>query len=369
MEIGKLNRMKNNFKSIQKNQLKVAIGPVFDEYGGVSQHIFGIKKFSSHKIAEVPSKFVRTFLNKNGRVTWLYRKFINKVGLGRYDIVHSHVDPWFTNLCLLSRTNTCKWVHTYHTLYFEQDYSNGLNVGQKEINKTLIKIASKADVKISISKWLHDYLLREYSIQTKIITNVIDLDECEKANPERFIKKYNLSDFVLYIGNLQSVKNPKLFVELAKQMPKIKFAMIGRNLDEIHLDKEYKVLIPENLTLLNEIKHEDAIDAISACKAFVMTSKREGIPTVLLEAMAMRKPVVVPNHSGCKEVVCNNDYGFLYKANILDDLIDKTKHAIDSKNIGEKARERISKEYNWKIIIKKIDSIYESCVGKSKGME
>jgi glycosyltransferase involved in cell wall biosynthesis len=349
--------------------MKVAIGPVFDEFGGVSQHIFGIKKFSSHKITEVPSKFVRTVLNKNGRVIWLYRKFINKVGLSRYDIVHSHVDPWFTNLCFLSRTNTCKWVHTYHTLYFEQDYPNGLNAGQKEVNKTLIKIASKADVKISISKWLHDYLLRKYSIQTKIITNGIDLVECDKANTSKFINKYNINDFILFVGNLQAVKNPRLFVELAIQLPKIKFVMIGRNLNKINLEKEYNVSVPANLILFDEIKHEEVLGAISACKVFVMTSKNEGIPTVLLEAMAMRKPVVVPDHSGCKEVVCSTDYGFLYKPNALDDLIDKIKHAIDSKNIGENARERILEKYNWKIIIKKIDSIYESCAGKSKGIE
>jgi len=369
LEIGKLNRMKNNFKSIQKSQLKIAIGPVFDEYGGVSQHIFGIKKYSTHRVFEIPSKFNRKLLSKSGRIMKLYKKIMNNTQLSHYDIIHSHVDPWFTTLCHLSRTENCKWIHTYHTFYFKEDYSNGLKIWQEKINKGLIEIASQADIKICISNWLHNYLYKKYSIKTEVIPNGVDLAECDKANPERFIKKYNLSNFILYIGNLQSVKNPKLFVELAKQMPKIKFVMIGRNLDEVHLDREYKVLIPGNLILLNEIKHEDAMDAISACKAFVMTSKREGIPTALLEAMAMGKPVVVPNHSGCKEVVCSSDYGFLYKPNSLDDLIDKTMNAMDSKNVGDKARRRILKEYNWKIIAKKIDSVYESCAYKLKEME
>ncbi len=359
MEIGKLNRMKNDFKSIQKSQLKIAIGPVFDEYGGVSQHIFGIKKYSTHRVTEIPSKFNRKLLSKSGRVMKLYKKIMNNTQLSHYDIIHSHVDPWFTTLCYLSRTKNCKWIHTYHTLYFKEDYSNGLNIWQEKINKGLIEIASQADIKISISNWLHDYLYKKYSIQTEVIPNGVDLDECEKANPERFIKKYNLSDFVLYIGNLQSVKNPKLFVELAKQIPKIKFVMIGRNLDEVHLDREYKVLVPENLILLNETKHEDAMDAISACKAFVMTSKREGIPTALLEAMAMGKPVVVPNHSGCKEVVWNEKNGFLYDQDSFDDLLNKTRQAISPNYKGEGARERILKEYDWNILIKKIDSIYE----------
>lgn len=344
-----------------REYLKVAIGSVFDEFGGVSQHILGIKKFSSHKIRLVPSKFVRTALSKSGRGRWLYQKFIDKIKLSNYDVVHSHVDPWFTNLCLSSRTSICKWVHTYHSFYFEEDNPEGLKTWQKEINRALIEVASKADIRISISKWLHDYLSETYSIQTEIIPNGVHWDSCEKANPDRFVKKHALSDFVLFVGNIQPVKNPRLFVELAIRMPKLKFVMIGRNLDVIHLINDYGVSIPKNLILMNEMRHEDVLDAISACKVFVMTSKREGIPTALLEAMGMGKPVVVPAHSGCKEVVHNKNYGFLYEPDSLDDLVEQTRQALISTHIGTRARKRVSQNYDWKILTKRIDLLYESC--------
>lgn len=341
--------------------MKIAIGPVFDEFGGVSQHIFGIKKFSYHKLVEIPSKSVRIVLSKSRRRIWMYERFMNKVRLRDYDIVHSHPSLWFTNLCLSSRTNTCKWIHTYHTLYFEEDETNGLKTWQKEINRNLIEIASKADVRISISKWLHDYLYETYSIQTEIIPNGVDLTICDKANADRFVKKYSLCDFVLFVGSIEPVKNPQLFVELAARMPEFRFVMIGRNINAINLKKLYGVTIPKNLVLMSEIRHEDMLDAISACKVFVMTSKREGIPTVLLETMGIGKPAVVPDHSGCKEVIHNNNYGFMYKHDSLDDLMEKTKKALQSKYVGEKARERVSKNYDWKILARKIDSIYECC--------
>ena len=353
--------MASRYKNTGEGHLNVAIGPVFDEFGGVSQHIFGIKKFSAHKVVEVPSKFSRTVLGKSGRRRWLYQKFMNKVGLSRYDIVHSHVDPWFTNLCLVSRTNTCKWVHTYHSFYFGEDNPDGLKPWMKEINRALIDVAPQADVRISISKWLHDYLLDRYSIQTEIIPNGVDLEGCDKANPDRFVKKYGLHSFVLFVGNIQPIKNPQLFVELAAQMHEVKFVMIGRNLDAIHLMKEYGVTIPKNLILMNELRHEDTLDAIAACKTFVMTSKREGIPTALLEPMGMGKPVVAPAHSGCKEVVHSNDYGFLYEPDSLDDLVEKTGQALVSRHVGKRARERVSRNYDWKVLAKKIDSVYESC--------
>ena len=109
---------------------------------------------------------------------------------------------------------------------------------------------------------------------------------------------------------------------------------------------------------MNELRHEDPLDPISACKVFVMTSKREGIPTDLLEAMGMGKPAVAPAHSGCKEVMHSNDQGFLYEPDSLDDLVEQTREALVSEHTGERARERVSRNYDWKVLAKKIDLVY-----------
>ena len=59
--------------------MNVTIGPVFDKYGGVSQNIFSIKRFSSHKVVEVLSTFVRIVLDKSILKIGLYKKLMNKV--------------------------------------------------------------------------------------------------------------------------------------------------------------------------------------------------------------------------------------------------------------------------------------------------
>ena len=85
----------------------------------------------------------------------------------------------------------------------------------------------------------------------------MNLEVCDRANPDRFVKRFALCDFVLFVGNIQPIKNPQLFVELAIRMPEVKFVMIGRNLDAIYLMKEYGVSIPKNLILMNEMRHKD----------------------------------------------------------------------------------------------------------------
>jgi len=386
--------------------LRVAM-ELFDQFGGVNQHKIGIKKYSSHQIKFIPTKPInlvlkiseksnslfqnylnhqngtqfRRFWNNQyqklmnkiglwefyeewynyGPIKSLYHRFMKRKGLNGFDIVHSHADNWFIKLCFAARSNTCKWVHTYHTLHFKEEFLNGVPIEQENLNKIFIEVASKADFKISVSKWLHDYLLKKYAIETKIIPNGFDLNSCNKAKPERFIRKYAIKDFILYIGSIRAVKNPLLFVKLAKQLSNLKFVMVGRKLDPINLWNKYRVSIPKNLIMLNEISHKDTLDALAACKLFLMTSKLEGFPTALLEAMGLGKIVVVPSHSGCKEIVYNENYGFLYNINSFDDLIEQTKQALESNQIGENARERVLQNYSWEVLIKKIDSIYESC--------
>lgn len=361
-QLEKILQDKKDFnRELSEKKLKVGVGPLFEEVGGVSQYIFNIKKHSNHRIKEIPPKFIRLSLNKTVRGKKFYKCLMNKIGLRGYNIVHSNVNPWFTNLCNLSKRYNIKWIHTYHTIYFEEDYFDGLKKWQKEINKSLIEVASRADIKISISKWLHDYLFNTYSIKTEIIPNGVDLELCRNANPNRFKTKYDLNNFILFVGNIEPLKNPSFFVKLASEMPEIKFVMIGRNLDEINLKRYYKINIPQNLIAMNMLKHMDVLDAIAACDVFVMTSKREGIPTALLEAMAIGKIVVVPDHSGCKEVLESSNNGFLYEPDSIDDLIDNTKEAlISDDNIKKNAQKRVLEVYDWKVLIKKIDLLYET---------
>ena len=357
--------MKNNLSK----KTKVAIGPVFDKFGGVSRHIFSIQKFSRNKISILPSNLTRNILSATNYADHLplltlkdiYQDFMKRVKLNGYDVVHSHAHSWFTRLCQSSRSESTGWMHTYHTLHhFAEDYAGGLTEEQVEINRILIDVAINADVRISVSNWLKDYLLEKYSIQTIHIPNGVDIEKCDKASRERFYHQYGLRDFILFVGNAYPIKNPDFFIKLSEKIPEVKFVMIGKDLDLSHFVYVNGSRIQNNLYLLGELSHNQTLDAIASCKILAMTSKREGLPTTLLEAMALSKPVVVPAHTGCKEVVGSSDCGFLYAPNSINDLLEKTQSALTSEGTGAKARERVLSKYDWRILAPRIDDIYES---------
>ena len=340
--------------------MRIATGTVFDEYGGVSKHIFNIREFSSHRISILPSKLMRIVLN---RFRWMkphYKRIINKGWLRRYDLLHSHTDPWFERACAASRSKSCKWVHTFHSLFFAEDYANGLVDWQIEENRALIELCSQADLRITVSAWLQELLQKRFGISTHVVENGVDPAISKRADADRFVRQYQMDHFILYVGGIREVKNPLFFKSLAEQMPDHQFVMIGEKLDGEGFRSAYQTGIPKNLHLMGSIRHGEVLDAMAACKAYVLTSKKEATPITLLEAMALSKPVVAPDHTGPRDVLAGSDAGFLYRPDSLDDAVNKVKQALDSRTVGQAARERIEQKYDISKQIRKLDDLYRS---------
>jgi glycosyltransferase involved in cell wall biosynthesis len=76
----------------------------------------------------------------------------------------------------------------------------------------------------------------------------------------------------------------------------------------------------------------------------------EGIPKVLIEAAACARPIVTNNIPGCREIVINNENGFLVKPDNLDDLIEKLKLLLADpalrKKMGHKGREMVEEKFS-----------------------
>lgn len=338
------------------NKRKIFLGPYFSSLGGVSHHMQSIQKFSNSKVSLFPTKTTQNIIYKHNLVNY-YKTQVESINF-KNCVIHSHVDPWFINLSQRAQFNGSRWVHTYHTLYFENDWINGLEDWQKDINQALIEVARHADVKISISYWLKDHLESNYNIKTTYIPNGVDVAKCDLADKYRFIKKYNLKDFILFASGISDIKNAGDFLKLAQALPDKTFVLIGRGISKKALIDKYNIPIGDNLLIMGTMPHEDLLDAIAACKVFVVTSRSEGLPTVLMEAMALERSVVGVNTFGTKEVIHSEEYGYLYEQDNLNDLIQKTKAAFHTSK-GKLARERILENYDWKIVAPQIDEIYQ----------
>ncbi len=101
----------------------------------------------------------------------------------------------------------------------------------------------------------------------------------------------------------------------------------------------------------------DVQNAVAAASALVVTSKREGLPTLVFEAMAQCKPVVVPNEAGCMETIADGESGFIYQQDDLEDLAARTRAALEDGARGQRARQRLLVEYDWRVVAPRLDAL------------
>ena len=104
---------------------------------------------------------------------------------------------------------------------------------------------------------------------------------------------------------------------------------------------------------------------IADADCVILPSYREGLPRTLLEAAAMGRPIIATDVTGCREVVDHGVNGFLCKVKSVDDLTKKMKDMInlstdERREMGLRGREKVEKEFDEKIIVKKIVNRVES---------
>lgn len=336
---------------------RIATGWTGDVVGGVKNHLLAIRRHSTLSVNILPSNACISVATATG-LTGALPETLRERDLARFDLVHSHVEPFFIELCARVAKRAVPWVHTYHTVYFPGDWAGGLAPWQKEINQCLLGTATQADMRISVSRWLQEYLLERHGIQTVYLPNGVDTEKCKDAKPKRFVARYGLSRFALFVGTGDDIKNPEAFVQLAPHFPTVDFVMIGRRLSRESLRQKLGTELPDNLRVLGPLAHPCVLDAIAECRVFVMTSRSEGLPTVLMEAMALGKPVVGCNRFGVKEVIGDERCGFIYDLEDMSDLRHQFSCALEDNLRGDAGRIRVESEYAWTAVIPKLDETY-----------
>jgi glycosyltransferase involved in cell wall biosynthesis len=338
---------------------QVLVGPNFAEFGGVRHHIEAITRYSGMSLQLVPPHAVAKALTPYDVSSVFSDEFMQYNAKG-VNVVHSHVFPWFIEWCQRRQADGIKWVHTYHLNYYPEHTHDGiLNEQHGEINHALLEVAAKADVRLSVSKWQVDELRERHGIESMYIPNGVDLKLTERANAQRFLKRHSLDQFFLYVGRDDPVKNPREYVLLAQAMLDHQFVMVGGGLSSDSLRTNYRVTTPPNLLILGNLLQQEVQDALAACRVLIVTSKREGLPTLVMEAMALGRVIVVPDEAGCMESIGHGEAGLIYTLGDIKDLESKAIRAFHGNNdLGLSARERTIREYDWRLVSAQLDRVY-----------
>jgi glycosyltransferase involved in cell wall biosynthesis len=239
-----------------------------------------------------------------------------------------------------------------------------------------------ADKIIALTNYEKIRLNQVYSIpysKIAVIPNFVDyeriqkvaiaLPEKEKIKEEILGKSSSKEKVIAYTGFLKPRKGLDILIKAMAIIKKLrmpyKLLIIGSG----PLEKEVKAMInkeglEEQVTMLNYVPFEKmvAINLIADC--IVVPSLFEGLPTTMLEAMALGKPVIASSVGGIPEVIKDKINGILFKPKDPHMLADKIIELMDSEDLrtklGLNARETVKEKYDINVVVKDIERLYLS---------
>lgn len=160
---------------------------------------------------------------------------------------------------------------------------------------------------------------------------------------------------ILSVGRLHEVKNHDFLIQACARLKSrnLNFlCMIAGEGPERHsLERQISTLgLEHEVKLLGQVAREDLDALYPMVDLVVLTSRSEGVPLALMEAMAWGRVVLAPKITGIPELVIDGQTGFLYGQGSLEDFVSQIESIRESlPNLGllqESARFHVLSHFN-----------------------
>jgi glycosyltransferase involved in cell wall biosynthesis len=149
--------------------------------------------------------------------------------------------------------------------------------------------------------------------------------------------------------------------------PEARVLLVGEGKEKKRLRAEAKTLGIEDRVIFAGYRR-DIPALLSAMDIFVLPSRQENMPQVLLEAMAMARPVVSTATIGVREVLEDTRSGFVVPKRDVQALADRVRtlagNAQLRETMGERARARILEGFTRDDMLDRVENLVESMCPK-----
>ncbi|MDR0707740.1 MAG: glycosyltransferase [Treponema sp.] len=164
--------------------------------------------------------------------------------------------------------------------------------------------------------------------------------------------------FVMFTGIASVQKNPELFNTIASSLSGVRFYWVGDG-------PLCSALVSPNITVTGWKDKNTVNGYLDRCLIYLSTSKWEGLPYGMIEAMASGCALLASDVYGNRDLVIAGENGFVYNdANeavaLLSEMLEKREKTLV---MARKSREIAESEYSVEKMGKKYRAIYESIGG------
>lgn len=174
---------------------------------------------------------------------------------------------------------------------------------------------------------------------------------------------------VLFVGRLSAIKGVPLlldaFAAIRKTHPDARLTLVGDGPDRAALEARARQSgLGDSVRFSGYQPQEKVAELLAQADIFVLPSFAEGVPVVLMEAMASRVPVIASRVAGVPELVEDGVSGFLVPPGRLDNLTDRLGQLLSApelcRRMGKAGRAKVVAEFDQEGEAKRLSERFET---------
>ena len=279
--------------------------------------------------------------------------------------VQSLTGPNLPYLLLVSRLRGCRLVASLHGNEFV-----GVARSAERTRRLLLRSALRASARVTaVSQHVAAEAARfcpEVAGKIVRIPTAVRIDEYRCSAPSPLPGPYILS-----LARLNGLKGHDVLLSalqlVAKSEPAIRLVIAGAGPQWARLHAITLALgLADRVTFLGEVDRARVPGLLAGCRFLALASWSEGIPNVLLEAMAAGKAVVATAVGGIPEVVADPERGRLVRpgdpAHLAETMLDLLRDPARCAAMGEAGRAYVRRDHDVDRIVDQYETVYRAVV-------
>jgi colanic acid/amylovoran biosynthesis glycosyltransferase len=172
---------------------------------------------------------------------------------------------------------------------------------------------------------------------------------------------------ILCVGRLTPAKGQHVLIEavakLLSEGRRVRLRVVGNGSDEASLRAHAAQLAPADAVLFEGAVNQDRIrDFYATADVFALASFAEGLPVVLMEAMAMGIPCVSTFIAGIPELIRNGEDGLLVPASDVEALAQALTRLMDERELRQRlaasGRQRVLEHYDLARNVEELAAVF-----------
>jgi glycosyltransferase involved in cell wall biosynthesis len=286
----------------------------------------------------------------------------------RVQIVHTHHLGQLMYAGLAARLVGARVVHTEHEYYL---------AGTRRAQRLLRMLSTLADRVTTIAEPVTEFLRERVGIpSSKLVTigNGVDIDLFSSAAPiNRSELGWAHDDVIIAsVARVEIEKGHRALIEafgcLHRRNPKARLLLVGHGSLSVELQEQVNTMgLSDSVRFVGE--RQDVPRWLATCDVFALASLREGVPMVILEAMASGKPVVSTNVGCVSSVVRHGITGLLVEPGNVQQLTVAFNRLIvdveERRRIGQSGYEFVAAQYTFPRMRDLYRAEFEKAIGRA----